>query len=344
MLHITEKQNKVREYRVTLGGLLEEYTQSLLAMNRSPKTISWYLEILGRYLAFLDSHKLLKAVGQLGRQELQAYILHLQEVERWPNNHSTGKPKGNLSPYSVQGHVRAIKAFWGWLKREEYTEKNSLAIFPLPKVPEKPVGILSMDQIRKLLTHIDRYTPVGARSYVMLMLLLDTGIRVSELVSIRMEDLDLQHGCIRVLGKGQKVRSVPMSKLTKKEVTRYIRHTDAQIYRIDSPYLFAKSDGTPVSVNSVQQFLRRLARKAGLKGIRCSPHVFRHTFATQSVANGANVFVLKEIMGHSNLNTTMKYTHLQPHDLQIQHAKFSPVVTLATTMASGRKYLNDANP
>jgi site-specific recombinase XerD len=331
MLKRTEKRNQASEHRATVDRLLDEYRLSLEALNRSHKTVCWYLDIINRYFAFLDSSSLLKSVKKLGSAELRAYILHLQKAVRWANNPNVQKATGRLSPYSVQGHVRAIKAFWSWLEIEGHIERNPLSRFPLPKVPEKPVGILSIEQIKCLLTHIDRHTPIGAKYYVILMLLLDTGLRISELVHIRIADVDLQHGYIQVLGKGQKIRTVPMSNPVRREINRYINHTRAHSCPLDSEYLFAKSEGTPISVNSVQQFLRRLAIKAGLVGIKCTPHIFRHTFATQSVANGANVFVLKAIMGHSSLQTTMRYTHLQPDDLRIQHDRFSPVVHLATT-------------
>jgi len=322
--------------QMSLGDLLAEYRMSLEAMNRSEKTISWYLDIIGRYLVFLDSNSLLKAVDLLGRQELKAYVLRLQEATRWAGSLHVKRATGKLSPYSVQGHVRAVKAFWGWLEREEYITHNPLAKYPLPRVPQKPVSILTTEQLGKLFSGIDRRTPLGARYQAILMLLLDTGIRVSELVNIRMEDMDLRNGYIRVTGKGQKVRFVPISSHTRREIARYVNFVRP---RVDSPalsYLFAKPDGRPISANNVQQFLRRLANKAGLSGVRCSPHVFRHTFATQSVVNWANVFVLREIMGHSTLQTTMKYTHLQPQDLQAHHAGFSPVANLALTLPALR--------
>ena len=328
MTKSTVNADTVGPSRVPFRELLDEYRLSLEAMNRSPKTISWYLEIIGGYFGFLDSNSLLKPVDQLGTHELKVYILHLQRANRWANKPNIKKATGRLSPYSIQGHVRAIKAFWGWLERERYILENPLSKFPLPKVSDKPMTILSGEQILKLFAHIDRATPGGAKYHAILMLLLDTGVRISELVHIRIEDLDLLHNCIQVLGKGQKLRTVPMSHITSKAVRRYVNNFRPQLCPVDSLYLLPTAEGSPISVNSVQQFLRRLANRAGLSGIKCSPHVFRHTFATQCVANGANVFVLRDIMGHSALTTTMKYTHLQPADLQIQHAKFSPVTNL----------------
>jgi len=154
-------------------------------------------------------------------------------------------------------------------------------------------------------------------------------IRISELVNITMEDLDSRDEFIRVTGKGQKQRLVPISHLTRREIIRYVNRFRQQICADKSPYLFAAPDGRPISLNGVQQLLRRLGKQAGLNGIRCSPHTFRHTFATQFLTNGGDVFALKNIMGHASLHTTLKYTHLQPQDLQNQHAMFSPVTNLS---------------
>jgi site-specific recombinase XerD len=305
--------------------VLEEYRLALQAENRSPKTISWYLDILTRYFTFLKSRRLLKPIGQMGTAELRTYLLYLQGADRWSGHPSIGQGKGKLSAFSVQGHARAVKAFWGWLEREGHVQTNRLAKFPLPRVPVKPVDVLTMDQVQELLGQIDRLTPSGARYFLIILLLVDTGLRISELTSITLSNVDLIGGSVKVVGKGQKTRFVPLSPETRREISRYLKAGRPRLTPADSPYLFATPDGGPISVNSVQQYLRRLATSAGLDGVRVTPHVLRHTFATLSIANGANPFTLKEILGHTTLAMTMRYVHLQPHDLQVQHASFSPV-------------------
>lgn len=156
------------------GELLEEYQLSLQAENRSPKTVSWYLDILTRYFTFLGSRRLLKPIGQMGTAELRTYLLHLQQADRWSGHASIGQGKGHLSAFSVQGHARAVKAFWGWLERENHIQINRLAKFPLPRVPVKPVDVLSMDQIQGLLGGISRLTPSGARYFLIILLLIDS--------------------------------------------------------------------------------------------------------------------------------------------------------------------------
>jgi site-specific recombinase XerD len=265
---------------------------------------------------------------KLGASELKAYILYLQQKKRWADSPNIKKATGKLSPYSIQGHVRAIKAFWSWAEREGHIKANPLAKFPLPKVPQKLLPTLSRGEIKNVLSMLDRHTPIGGKYYLIILLLTDTGIRISELSHIKIHDLDLQHNRVKILGKGQKWRIVPFSPVTRSAIDRYLTTSRRHLCSVDSPYLFPRPNGLPVSINSVQQFLRRIGARAILNGTRCSPHTFRHSFATMAVANGANVMVLKEIMGHESLQTTMKYVHLQPDDLQLQHTKFSPVTNL----------------
>ncbi len=106
---------------------------------------------------------------------------------------------------------------------------------------------------------------------------------------------------------------------------RYINNFRDHLSDLDSLYLFPAADGDHISINSVQQYMRRLAKKVGIDGLRVFPHKFRHTFATRAFQNEANEYTVKEIMGHSSLLTTLKYTHPQPEDLKKQHNRFSPV-------------------
>jgi len=314
--------------RLNIEDLLAAYRRHLEAANRSPKTISWYAEILHRFFGFLRVNDLTQSVQDIGREEVRTYISYLQGARKWPNSPYIRAAGGGLSPYSVQGHVRAIKAFWGWLMQEEYILENPLTRLPLPKVPQSLIRTLSTDQLKGLLAEPDRHTPAGAKHYCILLFLLDTGVRVSELVGIRMADIDLVNSLVAVVGKGRKERLVPFHRITRKELQRYIRDFRPRLCSSDSPYLFPATDGHHISVNSVQQFVRRTAAKAGLRGMKCSPHIFRHTFATTFIAKGGTDFALMEILGHTSLQTTLKYMHLQARDLQQQHARFTPVVDL----------------
>lgn len=203
-------------------NLLTQYRLSLEAANRSPKTIEWYFLILRRFFGFLREKGYSTDINQMGRDELRAYIKYLQEAERWANKPKNGNDRGKLSAYSVAGHVRGIKAFFSWLANDGIIDKNPLGKFPLPKVPRYITNTLTPEQIKRLLSAIDKYTPLGARYYCIILLLVDTGMRISELVNIRIKDVDIQQGFVTILGKGQKQRIVPISIRTRRELINYI--------------------------------------------------------------------------------------------------------------------------
>ncbi|MHA2067685.1 MAG: tyrosine-type recombinase/integrase, partial [Candidatus Thorarchaeota archaeon] len=264
-------------------------------------------------------------VAKIGRDELRAYIRYLQEVERWANKPKNGKDRGKMSAYSVQGHVRGIKALFGWLADDRIIESNPLAGFPLPKVPQYVIKTLTPAQIKLLLSTIDKTTPLGFKYHCIILLLVDSGMRISELLNIKISDLDIQQGLVTIFGKGQKQRVVPVSRITMREILRYWDGVRQSNGYTDSPYLFPDTYGSPITVNSIQQYLRRLAQKAGLGDVKVTPHIFRHTAATHAAAQGTNAFLLKEILGHSSMQTTMRYVHPQPGDLKAQHNRFSLV-------------------
>ena len=311
---------------VSPDSLLIQYRLCLETSNKSPKTIKWYLDILYRFFDFLELNNLMKPVDELNKEVLEAYIIHRKTAKKWPNNpHIKEENKGGLSPYSIQGDVRAIKVFWSWLLYQGYIENNALAKFPLPKIPKTLVKTLTIEQIKLLLKIIDKYSPVGARNYCILMLLIDSGMRISEVTGIQIANLNLSKCLVKIIGKGQKERLIPFSHFTSKELINYIKHYRPDLCKLESPYLFPVSHGYHVRINTIQQAIKRLAKKAELYDIKCHPHIFRHTFATMFLAKGGNAVVLKDIMGHESVQTTQKYIHFQPEDLQKQHWKYSPV-------------------
>jgi len=322
----TTKDANNTETELFLGSwaILIDYQYSLESANRSPKTIVEYLANLKRFFAFLSSKNKLKDITDISRFELRDYIQYLQQSRRWSGRPELGD-MGSLSPASIQVHVRAIKAFFGWLLREEYIEKNPLEKFPLPRAPQKLITTLSPAQVKMLLSAIDRITPTGARNYLIILLLFDGGFRISELLNIKIEDIDFDAGFVRVTGKGRKERLIPLSRLTLREISRYINRRQSVGNNDKSSYLFAINGREPITQNGIQQMLHRLRDQAGLRGIKMSAHTFRHSFATEFIAAGANVFALKEILGHASLQTTLKYTHLRPADIRKEHEKYSPM-------------------
>lgn len=309
--------------------LLGEYKLSLEAANRSRKTISWYLDILNDFFFVnLPLQGIAKLITELGRKEVEGYVRHMQNSKRWPKRQHLEKDPVSLSPFTIQGKVRALKAFWGWLYNQEYIETNPLIKYPLPKVPKNLIKTLSIEQIKSFLKAIDKHTPSGAKNYCITLLMIDNGMRISEVVAIKIVELDLSKCRVKIIGKGQRERMVPFTKITRKELLKYMGRHRGNLCKLDSPYLFPASDGDHVSVKSIQQAISRLSKKAGLDGIKCHPHIFRHSYATLFLAKGGQIIALQDIMGHENIQTTQKYVHFLPEDLQKQHWRYSPVEDL----------------
>ncbi len=309
--------------------LLGEYKLSLEAANRSRKTISWYLDILNDFFSnYLPLQEMAKPITELGRKEVESYVRHMQNSKRWPKRLHPEKDPVSLSPFTIQGKVRALKAFWGWLYNQGYIETNPMVKYPLPKVPKNVIKTLTIEQIKSFLKAIEKHTSVGARNYCITLLMIDNGMRISEAVAIRTASLDLSKCRVKITGKGQRERIVPFTKITRRELLKYIEHHRNNLCKLDSPYLFPANDGDHVSIKSIQQAIGRLSKKAGLDGIKCHPHIFRHSFATLFLSKGGQLSTLKDIMGHESMQTTQKYVHFLPEDLQKLHWNYSPVEDL----------------
>jgi len=252
------------------------------------------------------------------------FISHLHEVRRW-ENHSGIHDDKRLSAYSVQGYARTIKAFWTWLMDEGYISHNPMKGLKLPKTPRKVISTFSREQIERILSSIDKKSNRGFRNRVMILLLLDTGIRLSELINLRMDDIDFMQSCILVKGKGNKERVVPFGIQVRRSLRRYIMHFRPDP---DSPIteeVFLAEDGLPLKSRAIQSMLVRLSKKAKISGIKCTAHRFRHTFAKQYLLAGGDIFSLKAILGHSSLEVVKIYVNLSSSDILHQHRKFSPV-------------------
>ncbi len=171
----------------------------------------------------------------------------------------------------------------------------------------------------------DRHTAAGFRSYTIMLLLLDTGIRLSELTGLRTQDLHLEQGYIQVQGKGEKQRLVPVGNKVRKVLWQYMAR-----HRLEPAYpeiasVFLDEGGRPLSNGAVYRMINRAGTRAHLEEVRCSPHTFRHTFAVTFLRNGGDVFSLQRILGHSSLVVVRMYANLADSDIRAQHTRYGPV-------------------
>jgi len=201
--------------------------------------------------------------------------------------------------------VRGLRAFFSWLHREGYTEENLLAELRPPKAPHKVVDVLTEEEVAQIMACLDPDTASGSRDSAMLITFLDCGVRLSELTSLHLTDARIDQACLKVMGKGAKERIVPIGRVAQKALQRYVFHFRPEPFFEDQDYLFLTLDGKPMSPNAVKLVFARLAQRSGVK--RLHVHLCRHTFATNYLVNGGNVFFLQQILGHTSLDMVRRY-------------------------------------
>ncbi len=296
---------------IPLRELVEEYAAALEIAGRSRRTIDWYRAYLDDFVAFASREGATASLQDLTPPVARRWLLATQGTRPRP-----------LAPNSIAGRVRTLRAFGGWLRGELQLPSHPLAGLAPPKVPDVLVPSLSPLQMRALLAAVDARSADVARDRAVVLLFLDTGVRLSELVGMSVADIDLVEGRCRVMGKGSKERVVPVGGRARRAIRASLLARGS--VSPDDP-LFVGRRGDRLTPRAVQQLVRRLARAAGLAQ-RCSPHVLRHSFARAFLANGGDVFSLQRILGHSpaSLQVTRRYVRLLDDDLRAVHRRVSP--------------------
>jgi len=222
-----------------------------------------------------------------------------------------------LSARSQARIISGIKQFFGFLILERYIQNDPSSLLEQPKLGRKLPEVLELAEIDALLLAIDTQTQEGPRNHAMLETLYSCGLRVSELIGLRFSDLYFDEGFIRVIGKGNKERLVPVSEQVVKEVNAYVAEVRSliPIQKGQEHYVFLNRRGAALTRVMIFTIIKQLAQKIGLKK-QISPHTFRHSFATHLIEGGANLRAVQEMLGHESITTTEIYTHLDQRFLR----------------------------
>lgn len=298
---------------VTLQRAIDDFLLAGRARGLSPRTLEWYAMIGSRFAAFRAVHDAEPSLHAVTIAEARAFVVALQN--------------GGLSPSSVAGFVRGLKAIFAWCAAEGLVEADPLRRLPRPREPRRLIATLGPVELERLLA------TAGRRERLMIALLLDTGLRLGELADLRCGDV-LDDGYLRVRGKGAKERLVPLGAVSERRLRDYLAHGRARPIGRRVDHVFLARDGRPMSPAAIQHVLRRLGKRAGLDGVRTNPHTFRHTFAKLYLLNGGDLFSLQRILGHATLDMVRRYVNLDLGDVKRQHEAASPLDRLATTSAA----------
>ncbi len=280
-----------------------------LAVERglSPRSVEAYGRDLREFGRWLAARRI--ALADVGRAEV---VRHLQ-----------ARRTAGLSARSAARLISALRGFFGFAVGERIVDSDPTAHVENPKTWAMLPRALSGEDVEALLGAPDETDPLGLRDRAMLETLYATGLRVSELVKLETERVDLGSGTILVLGKGNKERLVPVGRGARKWIARYAAESRPGLDAKRSPHLFLNRRGAPMTRQRFWQLIEGYARKAGIRA-RISPHVLRHSFATHLLEHGADLRSVQMMLGHADIATTQIYTHVSRARLRAVYDEFHP--------------------
>ncbi|GAB4536083.1 MAG: tyrosine recombinase XerC [Thermodesulfovibrionia bacterium] len=302
---------------------MERYIRDFIQSLRAERDISRhtekaYINDLQEFITFID-----KAPQEIDNLDIRAFLASLHE-------------KG-LKRTSISRKLATIRSFFKYLHREGIVKKNPARLVSNPRLSRALPRFLSIDDTFSLMDAPEGETFRATRDKAILELLYSSGLRVSELVSLDMADLDIKDGLIRVKGKGKKERIVPIGSKAMDAIRNYLpeRITKRRL----SPAVFLNNHGGRLTDRSVRRILSIYSRLLNLKG-RVSPHAMRHTFATHMLHGGADLRSIQELLGHSSLSTTQRYTHVDITHLADVYDRSHPMAKKEAKVTA-RKITND---
>jgi site-specific recombinase XerD len=296
---------------MTIKDACSAFTSRCTALNLTDGTLAWYAHILRDLTGFLATKGILE-LSAIEPMHLRDFLAYLRQ-------------RGQSSQ-TVSRTFGAVRCVFRFLHREGILSRNSMELVDRPRKERHLIRPLSVEQAMQLIEQPDTTTFEGLRDRAMIMLMMDSGLRVSEVISLEGNRIDWMSCTLTVMGKGRKERSVPFSAKTCQALLEYSRLRAQKGVRV--PQFFTGRTSQALERTKVRRIILHYGNRAKIEGVRISPHTLRHTFAVFYVRNGGDSFSLQEILGHSTLEMTKNYVHLARRDISDQHKKFSPMESL----------------
>lgn len=292
--------------------LVIEYTAYLSSEKmKSKNTIDSYRSDILNYIYYLKNIVEMAEIKNVTSDNIVGYLSYLKKIGY--NSSSIGRA------------LSTIKSFHKFLFLEHYTSQNIALSVSAPKIEKKLPTVLSVDEVMRLLDCLNNNTPYTARNKAMIEVMYGTGLRVSELVNLRLNELHLTSKMISTTGKGSKERIVPINDYASKVLRDYIINFRPQLLKKgkDQTYVFLNNLGEPLSRQSFFIILKRLAKEAQIEK-EISPHTLRHSFATHLLERGTDLRYIQEMLGHEDISTTQIYTHLSKQKIKTVYNRAHP--------------------
>ncbi|WP_319543980.1 site-specific tyrosine recombinase XerD [uncultured Pseudodesulfovibrio sp.] len=278
----------------------------LIEKGLSENSLSGYADDLHSLLIFLDDKSF--ALKDLSDKTLFLYLTYL-------------RAKG-LKSRSLARHLSSLRGFFAYAVNEKWYKEDPGHLLENPKLPRKLPEFLTKEEISRLLSLPDPSTKLGMRDKVMLELLYAAGLRVSELIEMKVLDFDPQVGMLKVFGKGAKERLIPIHYTAQEYLTQYLEFTRPSFNPVVD-FMFLNRSGKGLTRQGVWKLIKKFATLADIKR-SISPHTFRHSFATHLLEGGADLRTVQLLLGHADISATEIYTHVESSRLKILHQRYHP--------------------
>ena len=297
---------------MTWNEAIENYANYLrFEKNASENTIEAYVSDLQKLQNFAEQNLASVTPITISYEHLQDFLYQVSKI--------------NYSERTQARWISSIKGFFSFLLEDELREDNPSALLETPKLGLYLPDTLSLEEIEKLISATEENTDLAKRNRCMIEVLYGCGLRVSELTELQISNINFKENYLKIQGKGDKVRFVPLADYTADFIKNYINNirSKQKINPKHSDILFLNSRGAQISRQMVFLIIKEIVRKAGIQK-NISPHTFRHSFATHLLQNGADLRFIQEMLGHSSITTTEIYTHLNTEELHETILKYHP--------------------
>ena len=309
------KEEGLETTTMRLDAAIEAYVLHLKVERHMAKnTVLAYRRDLNQFLASCQRQEVDEDVTDIDHEQITRFMVELLEAD--------------LKKRSVSRKLSAIRGLFGYLALRGVITQDPSQKVDSPKYGKSVPQVISLDEVERLIETPDVTTPEGHRDRVMLELLYDTGLRVSELVTLNLRELDLAQSALRITGKGQRQRIVPFGEYAQETLEKYINQTRGQLLaRHGGPssttYVFVTRRGTKMTRQTFWKHIKRYALLADIQK-PISPHKLRHSFATHILERGMDLRIVQTLLGHADISTTQIYTHVANTRLKQVHSEHHP--------------------
>ena len=285
------------------------YLQVELGMSQN--TILGYVSDVSEFMRFVDENDSIKSITDINQQTILDYLCKLLDT--------------NISKKSQARFISSMRSFYRFLLLDDAVKENPMDVIELPKLGKHLPNVLTVEEVEKILDSVDLSLPNGHRNRAILETLYGCGLRVSELINLKLSDIYFDDGFVRVFGKGSKERLVPIGAPAIKQIKFYLSHDRNKIKpkKENEDIVFLNNRGAKLTREMIFIIVKEQTAIAGVDK-KVSPHTFRHSFATHLIQNGADIRIVQEMLGHESIMTTEIYTHIDRNMLRNVIEKYHP--------------------